>query len=397
MTRPDDPRVISQLVDRLLGEARKQSTAPKAKPSVQAEAPRATAKKAPPPKPPSTTKNEGESMRLKPKKTPAKHRTPSKPRKGYAIEIAQEALEPSTTWTPAPYVAEKPKVSARDVPEPTPCRICGGAVDQVEGVHSGRWRQHREDCPSLSARSEFRVAPAAAHLGLGIEISDDLAGAVDMFIPTYEGTGASPVYSADHVDRLPWHHVDRKALVKALLIAKGALTEAAKPRECEQGRCCWCGVARALDWRLWGHKWPDGSDAPMCEECSKTYVRRGHPSPSYPADAHLSLVEAITGVGPSMGDEAPALLKAFHEVGQGGSGDERWDYLPAGAVEALRWSLWGRFGGKHAPAEHKAEAVARARAKESDRAAKLTAIEHADPYGFGGGAGPIEREARDDD
>ncbi|HEY5786186.1 MAG TPA: hypothetical protein VIT65_15565, partial [Microlunatus sp.] len=153
------------------------------------------------------------------------------------------------------------------------------------------------------------------------------------------------------------------------------------------GCCAWCGIAESMGWADRGHRWPDGSPAPLCAACGRVYDATSSPDPLYWPGQRAGIAEAATGVPIGLGQTAPEGLRAFAEVECDGGG-EPWSHLPTEALSAFRWAAWGRWGGRYAPKQHRAEAVARARAADAakaERAAAKVAEERArlDTYGFG--------------
>lgn len=376
MTRPinpADPRVISQLVDQLLAQARTPAPNPL---RTQPRSP----KKAPAPTPKEVT-----PVKLtKPKAPAAKTRKPApkirvpKPKPSVRIELAPGAnLVHPTEYTPPRFSNAAPSPSAHylDKGEMAPCHTCGGPCDEKED-RWGNWRRHRE-CLTLTQPWE-KVRAAARWFS--IPITDDEAWTTDLFIADYADGHPSAVYSTKDADRSPWSHVSLKSVVRAVMQAKQMLAEVEEPKACELGLCGWCGVEKSDDWIDAGHVRADNSKAPLCSTCGPLYDKLpGDPS-SYWDDQRVGLAEALTGVQPDMLETFPVGLRAHAEVG-GGTG-EPWSHLPAEAVEEYRWQAWGRAGGRYAPDEHRAEAVARAAALEADRAARTVATQTSDPYGF---------------
>lgn len=377
MTRPDDPRVISLLVDRLLGEARKAPPAPKTPPA-------ATAKKPPTPKP-SSPRNEpkGETVKFMPKKKAAatsKRKTPRQAKPpGVSVSIPADLLGQSGEYLPplpTPGTPPRDTRSAHGVEALTPCYVCGAPCEPTDGRH-GRWRRH--DACSRVAQAWQRVRAAAKFYA--VPMTDEQARAADLYVPTYADVHPSALYADNDADRRPWSHVSRGELARAAMTARQYIADARIAVPDEWGCCAICGIETSVRWHDRGHRRPDGSRAALCSTCGPVFDRRGK-SPKYWDEQRGVIAEAMTGAPPNMGETFPDALRAHAEVG-GGDGTA-WSHLPAEAVEAFRWARWGRSNGKYAPAEHRAEALARARAREADRAARLTAIEQADPFGFAG-------------
>jgi len=276
------------------------------------------------------------------------------------------------------------QTDARDVLTFTPCSTCGGGV----APQPWRWREH-EGCSRLSQHGA-RVRAAAVALGLG-DVGEDVAALVRVPVQRFRDVHPEPTWTTGDRkrSRQPWQHIDRKALRRAIAEAQTEREEALIPRPCEWGRCAWCGVDDSLSWHDHGHVFTDGSPAALCGPCSTVYVRRGSPTPTYPADARAALGEALSGVPASMGVDGPVGLLALHEVRADAGTGEPWSHLPTEAVEAFRWAEWGKFGGKYAPPEHRAEARRRAQQADAERAAR-SAEAHAeeeraaDRFGFTG-------------
>lgn len=364
MTRPDpravdraiasDPKIVGLLADYVQGIQRVTPT-PKA--------PSPNRKSTPIPKPkPAPKKREAVKISRKTRAMPKQRST------GVTVDdpgAGRSNVQPTTLKSNA-------TTDARSIAEPTPCKFCGGEVERQGAEWSGVWRFHRSCHYGGNAR---RVQMAAESLEVG-SIDEATALAVTMRVQPFHEEHVEPTYTPK-ASRTPWGHVDRKALLKAV---SDALTERAEveiPRACVLGRCAWCGVAEAVAWDESPYKWADGSDAPLCDDCGPVFARRGEPSPRYMDDARSALAEAVTGVPGSLGVPGPAALLAYVEAEGQGTGAEAWDYLPAEAVEAFRWSEWAHYGGRYAPPEHRAEALARA-------ARPITAEVEPDPFNFRG-------------
>lgn len=288
--------------------------------------------------------------------------------------------------------ASRPATSAHEVDGPTPCVVCGGPCEPAE-VHWGSWRRHR-DCAKICAHPVDRMQAAARALGHSVDRTDAgllLGAGVDA--PLYSQGHPEPTWSEEPTrQRMRWHHVDRNALAAAVqrlpeLRAEAGLVDA----PCVDGCCAWCGVREARGWASQGHRWADGSPAPLCGRCSEVYERRGSPDPTWWDGQRALIAEALTGV-PAMMGQTPPPVRALAEAEDTGSG-EAWSHLPVDAVEAYRWAAWGRCQGRYAPPEHRAEAVRRAQQAEAAKArhtAETQAREQArlDVYGFGDQARP---------
>jgi hypothetical protein len=272
--------------------------------------------------------------------------------------------------------------------------VCGGTTS--EPLFFGPFRLHHGCHPLLSSEAD-RVAAAVHRLALDPDLTITEARLLPVSVPSWMDTDdADPT---DQRTRLPWSHLDRRRLRRALRGLPAARREAGlDDSTCVSGACAWCGRSRSRGWHGSDYTWPDGTSAPLCTDCHRVWV--AHSEPQLPDDVAAALAEAITGV-PTMLGEAPPPLTMFCEAGNVSSdiceheevssdllGAEPWSHLPAEAVDRLRWARWGRFGGRDAPAEHRAEAVARAEAEEAVRAARNASeaadqAVRADVYGFG--------------
>jgi hypothetical protein len=340
------------------------------------------------------TKSEGEKMlrtkKTKPTaKTPAAKKKPSTPRRSrptkpsapkprVTIELAPDLAGSLTDPPPRQWFATSRPVlaSAHDVEDVTPCYTCGGACEPDED-HHGPWRRHRE-CTRTTQMYQRRIA---AGIFLAVPITETEAYVMTLPVLSFGDVhNHSATYDGRDHDRSPWNHIDRPALVRSLLEARQRIAEANGPAGCVSGWCAWCGRCEAEDWRLYGHRWTDGTEAPLCGDCGDVFDHAGT-SAAFIDDQRTGLVEAITGCPPMMGENAPPGLLAYLEVEGRGDGTA-WSHLPADAVAALRWSRWGRYNGRYAPEEHRAEAVARAQAREAARADRQALRESPDLYGF---------------
>lgn len=302
---------------------------------------------------------------------------PSPPKPRVTIELAPDLA--GTLTDPAPrqwFATSRPVLSsAHEVGDVTPCYTCGGGCEPDEDRH-GPWRRHRE-CSTLSQMYLRRLAVARWY---SVPLTEGEARVSDLPVLHYADVHASNFYAGSDADRTPWNHVQMRDIVRGAMTARQRIAEASGPAECVSGWCAWCGRREAEDWTLHGHRWPDGTEAPLCGDCSDVFDRRGQAA-TFIDDQRTGLVEAITGCPPTMGETAPAGLLAYIEAEERGDGSA-WSHLPADAVEALRWSRWARYNGRYAPEEHRAEAIARAQSREAARADRLAAQESPDLYGF---------------
>jgi hypothetical protein len=293
------------------------------------------------------------------------------PVRPHEIAAAMAALQP-------------PATSAHDTADPCPCEVCGGPADRSE-VHWGPWRTHRA-CAPLRGDPIGRLVAASTALGRHLERQD--AALVPFNAPRYADTHPEPVWDTEPLrERLPWRHLDRDKLYAAIerlpeLRVEAGLIE----RPSEWGACAWCGRAESKNWADRGHHWRNGDPAGLCEGCAAIYDRAGEPDPTYWPDQRAAIAEACSGVPSMMGYSPPEIL-AYAETELDSDG-EPWGHLPSAALESFRWAQWGRWGGRYAPAEHRAEALARAAAAEEAKMARMAekrAEEAArlDVFGFG--------------
>lgn len=386
MTRPDDPAVISALVDRLLAQSRtpaKTSTPSAAKPKQTK-----TPTPAVPSSPPAPTKKSPDKGVMPVKFTPRTKTPAAKSRKAAPKPIPKPAatitLAPGANlvherqWTPPkPYPTPAKSAHYLKMGVLTPCYVCGGECDE-KADQWGNWRRHR-DCMAVTQPWE-RVRAAA--LWFSVPATDNEAWSADLFVADYADVHPSALYDKKDADRSPWSHVSLRDVVRAVLVARQGLALTEEARACELGPCAWCGVVESLDWTDKGHRRADKSEAPLCASCGPIYDRMpDDPAADY-NEQRTGMAESMTGVVPDLLEVVPTALRAHAEI-DGGNG-QPWSHLPAEAVEMYRWEVWGRYGGAYAPAEHKAEAVARAEAMEADRAARTFATQTADHYGFAG-------------
>jgi hypothetical protein len=267
---------------------------------------------------------------------------------------------------------------ARDVPA-SRCACCGGSTS--EAAYFGPFRLHAS-CGPLMGSNASRVRAAAAWLRLG-EVSLDDATLVGFPVPRYADTeAADPTQTRT---RLPWSHVDRKGLARAVKGLPAARRKAGlDPSRCSRGACAWCGRSESLGWHESNYTWPSGDPAPLCADCHRVWVARSEPV--WPEDVAAALAECVTGVPWPLGQPPPPGLVPFCAL-NGPEGDHPWGYLPAEGVDRLRWSCWALYGGRYAPEEHRAEALARAAAVDASKAARNASQEaenahREDVYGF---------------
>jgi hypothetical protein len=302
----------------------------------------------------------------KPARVPPGHRTPVR------VDVAP-VPEPPGVFRPPPL--KPPATDAHQVDGPCPCRICGGPVAPGPCRYFGPWRQH-DGCERLAGDPAARIAAAVAGLGIGqVEHAD--AGLLRITVARFDQVHAEPTWDQEPMrDRMPWRHVNRKSLVRALAALPDLRADAGwDPTECTDGRCAWCGVVTATGWAGVGLTWADGSPAPLCGDCHRLYIRYGEPT--HPDEVRAALAEAITSVPVMSGEEPPSGLVPYLATtpGEDPGPEFRWAHLNPEAVAAYRWQQWGRWGGQYAPPEHRAEAVRRA--AEAERAAAQANAEKA--------------------
>lgn len=299
----------------------------------------------------------------------------SRPQPIHEIAAGMAALKP-------------PETNAHDTDEQTPCRVCGGACPP-RSPHWGPWRQHPA-CQTVAGDPVSRLQAASKALGHALDRQD--AALTPFQAMTYAEVHREPTWSTEPWrERLPWRHLDKEGLYAALERLPGLRIEAGLvDNRCTDGACAWCGVLEARGWGDYGHHWPDGTSAPLCGPCGEVYERNGSPGAAYWPEQRAAIAEAVSGVPVPMGTAPPAGLLALAEVGDSGDGTP-WSHLPPEPLEAYRWAAWGLYSGRFAPPEHRAEALARARAADAakvQRQAARLAEEAArvDVYGFGGAA-----------
>jgi hypothetical protein len=274
----------------------------------------------------------------------------------------------------------RPRTDARATDDPCPCLACGGPVEATAARYLGVWRCH-DRCESIAWSPGGRVQAAARLLAVGqLDLVDADLVAATFVVPRYSEhrAGVEPTWdsSVRLRDRLPWRHVDRRRLRRAVDTLPKLRREAGlDPSGCTTGACAWCGCAESRGWFADGHVWADdGAAAPLCGECHAVYEAHGSVDPSWWDGQRDGIGEALTRVPPQAGEQAPSALRGFAEVaGQRGgdhAGGARWCHLNADGVETYRWRTWLRFGGALAPAEHREEAQRRAAAREAEGAAR---------------------------
>lgn len=169
--------------------------------------------------------------------------------------------------------------TSRGVPEPTPCRTCGGGVSPGEGRQVGPWRQHDEcaDPVAVLARlsGDRRVTrPEADEVWrrLGGVPSYDKGRGVLPGVPTARGRGRSPAGAWEQVGE-----DDRQVIEQALRDVRQPV-KVSRPRRSKLGACAWCGRSLSVVWRkVPGWRWPDNAPAVMCGECLPYWRNAGRP------------------------------------------------------------------------------------------------------------------------
>ena len=222
-------------------------------------------------------------------------------------------------------------VYAKDVEE-SPCQVCGGGVRGSDCDWWGPWRRHRE-CVSLVGYEPARLIVAARRLAVA-DLSPVDAELVGFRVHLFSEVHKSPVWTTERFrERMPWKHVDRRELAKAIKSLPRLRRRAGlDPSRCVHGACAWCGVAESCGWFTSKQRWANGEPAPLCRSCHEVDVRHGRPS--HPDDLPAALAEAITGTPVMLGEQPPPGLVPFCESGDR-AGQEPWAHLPAEAVEAL--------------------------------------------------------------
>jgi len=192
-------------------------------------------------------------------------------------------------------------------------------------------------------------------------ITDQDGGLLTVSVPCYCDTGAVPVYGGGRMrDRMAWRHVDRKKLVRAVkrlpgLRVKAGLTDV----KCSDGACCWCGVRKGRGWRRAPYAWRDGRVTAFCGDCAKVWDRNGNPEVG--RDLTAAFAEAVTGVPRMIGEPTwigvPVLPYVAASDDREGH-EDRWAWLDADHLDAIRLVEWGRYGGRYAPSDRRDQARA---------------------------------------
>ncbi|HEY5786197.1 MAG TPA: hypothetical protein VIT65_15620, partial [Microlunatus sp.] len=169
-----------------------------------------------------------------------------------------------------------PETSAHDEPGDTPCCVCGGPCP-TSTLLWGPWRRHAR-CQSLMAYEPSRIEAACKALAIGLDGDADL---VPFAVPNYLTVHPEPTWSDEPLrTRLPWRHISRDGLAAAVAQLPGLRADAGRvPTPCTSGCCAWCGIAESMGWADRGHRWPDGSPAPLCAACGRVYDATSSPDP----------------------------------------------------------------------------------------------------------------------
>jgi hypothetical protein len=199
----------------------------------------------------------------------------------------------------------------------SPCMRCGGPCGR-SAKYVQPWRVHSR-CTATTCAG--RVVAAVREL-LGEEIAYADAGliAAQVSVPSYRDLpDAQPHAEPGRA----WGHVNKRQLRKAVqslprLRAQHGLT----PRPCASGPCCWCGLRLSTGWVNEGHKWADGSKAPLCGVCSAAWVRHGglsgRLSRTFYSDQRAAGWSAMVGSDLPMGHLPPPEFRLWAEVAPAG-------------------------------------------------------------------------------
>jgi hypothetical protein len=251
------------------------------------------------------------------------------------------------------------KIDAHYEPGDAPCRVCGGAVGAQGARYWGPWREHT-GCGRLATYGAARVAACARKLAVASLTTQD-AGLVGASVPNYcDVPGMEPVYSGGRMrDRMAWRHVNVRALRRAVKGLPEARRRAGLDESgCTLGACAWCGIRRARGkWHESPYRWRDGRPAPFCSDCYATW--QSCESPEVGDDLARAWLVAITGVPRRMDQSRPEVVLPYVTASDDREGvPDRWAYLAPEVLDGIRLPEWGRDGGRYAPAERRAEAVA---------------------------------------
>lgn len=296
---------------------------------------------------------------------PMKAKTPSIEYIGRPIQRRLPTLEELWAQRRAQEEASRPlSTNAHEVFGFTPCWTCGGPVGP-KAPRFGPWRRHR-GCGSMTTNGARALAACDE---LGIPLNPSAAELLALRVAPYSETHREPTWSRGET-RGAWRHVSRRALQKAAKEAQKALTRALASKPCTTGRCAWCGVERSQKWHVSPYLRADGSKAPLCSTCWSDFTTSGSPESGDALRAGLSF--GATGVPHPLGESVPA-LRAHFEVG-GGDGTP-WSHLPSEALEGYRLEQWAKYGGRYAPEDRRAEALALATQKEQDKAVRTAEVQ----------------------
>jgi|GEM_PF-6477656 len=213
----------------------------------------------------------------------------------------------------------------------SPCAKCGGPCGKA-ATYSAPWRVHRA-CSRIGTHPG-RIRAAVGEL-LATEITFADAGliAAVIAVPSYSDLpNVQPHTRPGQV----WGHVSKRKLRKAVqslptLRAEAGLT----PRPCVSGPCAWCSIQRATGWQTFGHKWTDGSPAPLCGACSEQWIRRGglsgRLSTTFYDEQRPAAWNELIGRDLPMGHGPDPAFRIYAEIAPlGRTGyDERFGYIAA--------------------------------------------------------------------
>lgn len=185
-------------------------------------------------------------------------------------------------------------------------------------------------CPAcIEARTANRLAPAAAHAVLGVDVDDPALIGVRI-----EAFSASPVADCDQPNTTPWAHVDRRRLADTVNANREAITA-------QTGGPCWaCGcVFTPFGTRWTTERRPDGNDGPFCGACQDRELSRyGDDGRCYAASVLVgfstdTVVRLPANFGPSSG------LLFFYETGRTKGGTVPWAHVDARKLRSTAAAL----------------------------------------------------------
>lgn len=312
--------------------------------------------------------------RTTPKATRAKAKSAAKPRVKLRIHEDAMTRRPVSAFDPDPVQPWQPETDASDARIWSNCGTCGGPVTIGSGAYLKPWMIHHA-CRRLATEAERIVAAVGEVLGVEVTMLD--AALLRFRLPMYsEVTGHEPVGGRP---ARAWAWLDKRELRAAVKQLPDLRADAGiDPHPCTLGPCCWCGVRVAGGWEDHGHRWADGSSAPMCGSCSEQFVRRGGLSGFLSAqfydEQRRAGYEVLAGDLP-MGHEQPEAFRLYAEVAEP---DRAGHDVPFGYVAADRRPGTPEF--RERVEREQAEALARA---EAEQAAKAEAERRrAEEWGF---------------